>query len=53
VSGNKIEKTPVELLPDQVVLKISSGTDHLVCLTDKGEIFTLGKGLIGWQYCQL
>ncbi|KAI0232390.1 Regulator of chromosome condensation [Lamellibrachia satsuma] len=42
VSGNKVEKTPVELLPDQTVVKIDSGTDHLVCLTKKGEIFTLG-----------
>ncbi|KAL3868081.1 hypothetical protein ACJMK2_040918 [Sinanodonta woodiana] len=33
---------PVELLPDEVTVKISSGGDHLACLTDKGDIYTLG-----------
>ena len=41
-SGNVIEKTPVELMSSHVVVKIASGTDHLVCLTQKGEIFTQG-----------
>lgn len=37
-----IEKKPIEMLPDAVVVKISSGSDHLVCLTDLGEIYTQG-----------
>ena len=52
VSGNKVEKTPVELLPDQTVVKIDSGTDHLVCLTKKGEIFTLGECALGQLHCE-
>lgn len=34
--------TSIELINDTAVVKISSGTDHLVCLTDDGEIYTLG-----------
>lgn len=39
--GSKSE-LPVAILPGQTVAKISSGSDHLVCLTDDGEIFTFG-----------
>lgn len=34
--------TPVPVLTDQVIVKIESGNDHLVCLSNKGEIWTLG-----------
>ncbi|XP_055956186.1 regulator of chromosome condensation [Patella vulgata] len=37
-----IEKNPSPLLANEVVVKISSGVDHLTCLTDKGDLYTLG-----------
>ena len=43
VEPNKIENTPVKVMEDEVVVKISSGADHLVALTNKGEIFTMGN----------
>uniref|UniRef100_A0A2C9JH32 RCC1-like domain-containing protein n=2 Tax=Biomphalaria glabrata TaxID=6526 RepID=A0A2C9JH32_BIOGL len=42
LTTNGIEKTPIELIQEDVVIKMASGSDHLACLTDKGEIFTLG-----------
>lgn len=38
-----IQKTPIEVLPDAVVVKIASGSDHICCLTENSELFTLGK----------
>ena len=43
LTKNGIEKTPIEVLPDAVVVKIASGSDHIACLTDFGELYTLGK----------
>lgn len=40
---NGIQNTPMTLLEGHTVVKITSGGDHLVCLTDAGEIFTCGK----------
>ena len=37
------QTTPVPILTDQVIVKIASGNDHLVCLSDKGEIWSMGK----------
>lgn len=37
-----IENKPVQVFPDAVVVKIASGSDHIVCLTEHGEIFTFG-----------
>ena len=37
------QTTPVSVLEDVVIVKIASGSDHLVCLSDKGEIWTMGK----------
>ncbi|BFZ00162.1 hypothetical protein BsWGS_03200 [Bradybaena similaris] len=37
-----LEKTPVELIQEEVVIKVASGSDHLACLTDNGELLTLG-----------
>ncbi|KAK7100546.1 regulator of chromosome condensation-like isoform X2 [Littorina saxatilis] len=37
-----IQKTPIEVLPDAVVVKIASGSDHICCLTENSELFTLG-----------
>jgi len=42
LTSNGIEKNPIELIQEEVVIKIASGSDHLACLTDKGEILTLG-----------
>ena len=41
-----IQRTPVEVLPDMTVVKIASGNDHLVCLTDLGEIYTIGLSVL-------
>jgi len=38
------EKKPIEILPNVVVLKISSGADHLVMLADDGQLHTVGCG---------
>ncbi|XP_060077678.1 regulator of chromosome condensation-like [Ylistrum balloti] len=37
-----IQKVPVEVLHNETIVKVTSGGDHLVCLTDKGEIYTWG-----------
>ncbi|XP_005105535.1 regulator of chromosome condensation isoform X2 [Aplysia californica] len=42
LTSNGIEKTPVELIQEEVIIKIASGSDHLACLTDRGELLTLG-----------
>lgn len=42
LTPNGIEKNPIELIQEEVVVKIASGSDHLACLTDRGEILTLG-----------
>lgn len=31
------------MLPGETVIKIASGGDHLLCLTEKGEIYSCGK----------
>ncbi|XP_012260789.1 regulator of chromosome condensation [Athalia rosae] len=36
------ERTPVEILPNVKVVKIASGSDHLVMLTEKGHVYTCG-----------
>ncbi len=33
---------PTQILADHVVCKIASGGDHLVALTDAGDVYTLG-----------
>ena len=38
-----IQTKPVAIIENHVIVQIASGSDHLVCLTDKGEIITLGK----------
>lgn len=47
VKVGTIEKTPIEVLPDIFSTKIASGADHLVILTKKGQIYTLGCGQQG------
>ncbi|XP_060594377.1 regulator of chromosome condensation-like isoform X1 [Ruditapes philippinarum] len=39
---NGIQNTPMHLLEGETIVKITSGGDHLVCLSDVGEIFTCG-----------
>lgn len=36
------EQFPYEIAPDHFVLKIASGADHIVFLTNYGEILTCG-----------
>ena len=43
LTSNGIEKMPIELIQEEVIIKIASGSDHLTCLTDKGELLTMGK----------
>lgn len=43
----KISQTPVELLEKEVIVKVSSGVDHLVCLTLEGDIYTVGNAQQG------
>jgi len=38
-----IQKTPLRLLENHLVTKVSSGSDHIVCLTSTGEIFSFGN----------
>lgn len=40
MNGN--ERFPYEMLPGECVVKIASGADHLVMLTNHGYIFTCG-----------
>lgn len=40
VNGN--ERLPYEMLPYETVVKIASGADHLVMLTNQGYIYTCG-----------
>lgn len=39
-----IQKTPIELLRGVIVVKIASGADHIVMLTNEGQIYTCGCG---------
>ncbi len=39
--GNQSE-TPVAILTNHVVCKIESGGDHLVALTESGDVYTAG-----------
>ncbi|XP_076659195.1 regulator of chromosome condensation 1 isoform X2 [Halictus rubicundus] len=36
------ERIPIEMLPNIKVLKIASGADHLVLLSEEGQIYTCG-----------
>lgn len=40
INGN--EKLPFDILPGHIVVKIASGADHLVMLTNDGQIYTCG-----------
>ncbi|XP_018332312.1 regulator of chromosome condensation isoform X2 [Agrilus planipennis] len=40
LKGN--EKLPYEILPHHIVIKIASGADHIVFLTQFGEVYTCG-----------
>lgn len=41
VRGN--EKEPYEIIKDHHIVKIASGSDHLVFLTNRGEVYTCGN----------
>lgn len=36
-------ETPTQIMKDNFIIKIASGNDHLVCLSNDGLIYTLGK----------
>jgi alpha-tubulin suppressor-like RCC1 family protein len=38
LTSGGIRQEPLEMLPGETVVKIVSGGDHLVCLTNNGEI---------------
>lgn len=42
LKGN--ERLPIEILPDVKIIKIASGNDHLVLLSENGRIYTCGRG---------
>lgn len=42
LTSNGIQKTAIQLLADKQVVKIASGNDHLVMLTNRGEVYTCG-----------
>lgn len=42
IRGN--ERLPIELLPTIKIVKIASGADHLVMLSESGRVFTCGCG---------
>lgn len=39
----KMHTSPIQMDLDETVVKIVSGNDHLCCLTDQGEIYTVGN----------
>lgn len=39
-----IERNPIEMLPNVKIVKIASGNDHLVLLSENGHIYTCGCG---------
>jgi len=41
--AGQLQKTPLKVLPGVQVIKICSGSDHLVMLTRAGEIYTMGN----------
>ncbi|XP_077862784.1 regulator of chromosome condensation-like, partial [Saccoglossus kowalevskii] len=40
----KKQTKPLEMLPNQSVLQIASGADHLCMLTSNGDIYSVGAG---------
>lgn len=42
MTENGNEKLPFEIIKDVHVVKIASGADHIVFLTNHGEVFTCG-----------
>ncbi|XP_043281398.1 regulator of chromosome condensation isoform X2 [Venturia canescens] len=40
LKGN--ERIPVQMLPREKIVKIASGADHLIFLTDHGQVYTCG-----------
>jgi regulator of chromosome condensation len=38
------ERNPIEILPDVKIVKIASGNDHLVLLSENGRVYTCGCG---------
>jgi regulator of chromosome condensation len=50
IKEKKMCKTPTLIMDDLTVLKIVSSTDHLVALTDRHQVYTMGcaeKGQLG------
>jgi len=43
VTSGELQKVPVKVLPGVRVVKIASGSDHLVMLTTEGELYSMGN----------
>ncbi|CAG9759250.1 unnamed protein product [Ceutorhynchus assimilis] len=43
LSVNGSERLPIEIIKQKKIVKIASGDDHLVFLTDTGEVWTCGR----------
>lgn len=43
MEGGK-QATPVQVLNDKVCVAIASGSDHILMLTDRGELYSMGNG---------
>ena len=41
--GTKTAHSPVKVNIKEKVVEIASGNDHLCCLTENGELYTMGK----------
>jgi regulator of chromosome condensation len=44
LSSEGIERKPIEMLPGTVVVKLASGADHLIMLSENGQLYTCGCG---------
>jgi len=43
VAEGRLQKEPVAVLPGVQVVRIASGSDHLVMLTRDGELYSMGN----------
>ena len=42
--GSKMERTPVPLAHDKEVVKVASGSDHVLLLDREGSVYSVGTG---------
>ncbi|EZA50174.1 Regulator of chromosome condensation [Ooceraea biroi] len=41
---NGTERDPIQILPNEKIVKVASGNDHLVLLSENGRVYTCGCG---------